>query len=365
MNIKESLNKDIPKIILVGCAKNEACYLPEWIFYHLSLGFSAVHIYINNTDDASVKLLDKIAAKFPVSYTIADKLIESPPSDYIEKTNQEFFTSNRVQSVCYIDAYNRFDSGFDHIAFFDIDEFFYPLTALKDLFLQTTHNTVNIKRFGWFNLAGDKHSFLNLDETALGAYDVFFKSIVPTGVSNLKIENEHTASIGGNTGELDPSAIILHRVLRSKEEYLVLLARSTPQKTDLLVNGFKQNRRGWTSRASDRYPRDVDIFDNYKTRFKSFIKACDIEDELELSKQKLLDKYKTIKISIEMMKQQNTELVRSLNGLPINHVSLFKTFSHTIIWGGIKILFPNLILNHIGIKEYFLSKFSYTNGRRR
>jgi hypothetical protein len=49
-----------PRILLAGIAKNEAAYLPEWIFYHLNIGIDVIRVYVNNTDDNTLQILDKL-----------------------------------------------------------------------------------------------------------------------------------------------------------------------------------------------------------------------------------------------------------------------------------------------------------------
>ena len=63
MNVAE---KKLIKIKLAAIARDEAAYLPEWIFHHLDFGFDEIEIYINNTVDNSSAVLENITDNYPV-----------------------------------------------------------------------------------------------------------------------------------------------------------------------------------------------------------------------------------------------------------------------------------------------------------
>ena len=45
---------------LVAIAKDEAPYLPIWIFHHLHIGITSIDIYLNNIEDNSYEIVQKI-----------------------------------------------------------------------------------------------------------------------------------------------------------------------------------------------------------------------------------------------------------------------------------------------------------------
>ena len=49
---------------LIAISKDEAAYLPEWIFHHLKVGFDEIQIYVNNTKNNSLDILEKISSKY-------------------------------------------------------------------------------------------------------------------------------------------------------------------------------------------------------------------------------------------------------------------------------------------------------------
>ena len=48
--------------IIVGCMKNEAPYIVEWVAYHRAIGFDNFIIYSNNSEDGTGAILDRLAA---------------------------------------------------------------------------------------------------------------------------------------------------------------------------------------------------------------------------------------------------------------------------------------------------------------
>ncbi len=90
-------------LVLIAICKNEAEYLPEWIEYHVNLGFSKIIIYDNESNDNTVEVLKKY---------IEDGLV-----DYI------WYPGKRMQVRAYSDAINRVKQIARYVAFMDIDEF--------------------------------------------------------------------------------------------------------------------------------------------------------------------------------------------------------------------------------------------------
>ena len=50
-------------IKLVAIAKDEAAYLAEWIYHHLSIGIQEIDVYLNGITDNSYRLMRLINAK--------------------------------------------------------------------------------------------------------------------------------------------------------------------------------------------------------------------------------------------------------------------------------------------------------------
>lgn len=352
------LNNKIPNIHLVGCAKNEAAYLPEWIFYHLNLGFSSIKIYVNNTDDNSIEILNKIIKHHPqVSYCEADELIRQPPKEYKELTNKNFYNTNKNQSIIYTDALFTIDKDvIDYIAFLDIDEFFVPQKPLYEIFSSDVLNELP-KRFNWLLLSGDEEEFSSLAKCAKGYIDSSFKSVVPNRNVEIRAEDPHRFSIKGNIGNICNDAFVFHRVLRSRKEYLYLLSKSPSNDKNKLANGFKKNRRGWITRGNEinKYTTQFNV-DNYEQNFTEFIECCHISADLMTAREDILNKYTLILDSLNLMKKQNIELTRSLVGSGIQHIDISKTVIYSLFWRIVGFLSPRMVLSHETIKDALFSK---------
>jgi hypothetical protein len=65
-------NNDL-KVKLVAIAKDEAAYLPDWIFHHIYFGFDHISVYVNNTTDNTEKLKERLSLNTQVSFLDGDK----------------------------------------------------------------------------------------------------------------------------------------------------------------------------------------------------------------------------------------------------------------------------------------------------
>lgn len=63
------------KIKLIAIAKDEAAYLPDWIFHHLYFGFDSIDIYVNNTTDNTNDLKLFLEKEHRVSFIDGDSFL--------------------------------------------------------------------------------------------------------------------------------------------------------------------------------------------------------------------------------------------------------------------------------------------------
>ena len=59
-----SLLKMNTVIKLVAIAKNEALYIPAWVYHHFKIGIDYIEIHINNTTDNSVEVCERISSNY-------------------------------------------------------------------------------------------------------------------------------------------------------------------------------------------------------------------------------------------------------------------------------------------------------------
>ena len=135
------------RVKLVAVAKDEAAYLPEWIFHHLHFGFDHIEVNVNFSSDNTNAVLEKISGKNPVSYQNCEYVLE-PDYDYNDSLiNPRYLSRNPLQSRIYAKAYSESPS-FDYVAFFDVDEYWCPedfSTNIKDHIIKNGGGGVKLK----------------------------------------------------------------------------------------------------------------------------------------------------------------------------------------------------------------------------
>lgn len=99
-------------------ARNEVADFPEWMEHHLLVGFDAVIVYDNDSDDGMSELVNQASLFLPVFRV-----------PWAKKPGLN------VQVTAYTDCLTRFGQTFDWILFIDIDEFLVCSTeqSLADL----------------------------------------------------------------------------------------------------------------------------------------------------------------------------------------------------------------------------------------
>jgi hypothetical protein len=98
---------------VVAIAKNEGRYLREWIEFQALMGAEQVYVYDNGSDDNSAEVL----APF-----VADRFVTTIPWF-------EFDAATDPQRLAYAHALCNFGPQFRWMAFIDLDEFLFPVTA--------------------------------------------------------------------------------------------------------------------------------------------------------------------------------------------------------------------------------------------
>ncbi|WP_153913451.1 glycosyltransferase family 2 protein [Shewanella sp. TC10] len=270
------------KVKLVAIAKDEAAYLPEWIFHHLYFGFDAIDIYVNNTTDNTEELSELLQPLTSVKFINADKYFDG--------------THEKPQESAYLEAMNSTKlEGFTHILFLDIDEFWVP----KD-FKTSIHECLklipsDVISFEWFIKYCEEMSFsAAFSKKIVGRKGRFVKSIfsLALDVEKLDVHNVHAQGAkykladGSDfifegrkngrvskeylAGDLNPFFVV-HRMYRSQMEYISLLGRGRPKGEKANKSIFKDNRDGYLLNTSGMYyappSAELDDYNNSKVSF--------------------------------------------------------------------------------------------------
>jgi len=129
-----------PNAVTLGAiAKNEARYLPEWLAYHLAIGFDQIVVYSNDTEDFQNDLLEEVAKN----------------DARVSWVNWPSVPGHSAQNDAYQDLLLHCKTPW--IAFLDIDEFVVPLSdANIHEWLATVPDDVSTVHVNWrgFGSAG-------------------------------------------------------------------------------------------------------------------------------------------------------------------------------------------------------------------
>lgn len=103
---------------LVAIAKDEAPYLPTWIFHHFYIGIGAIDIYLNGIEDNSYEIVQKIAKR--------DRRLRIFNADNLLELSME--SGRQFQQEVYNFALKteRLSCQNTHMLFLDIDEYLMP-----------------------------------------------------------------------------------------------------------------------------------------------------------------------------------------------------------------------------------------------
>tara|TARA_R110000737_G_scaffold283945_1_gene290472 strand:- start:684 stop:1796 length:1113 start_codon:yes stop_codon:yes gene_type:complete len=251
------------KIKLVAIAKDEAAYLPEWIFHHIYFGFDSINVYVNNTTDNTSDLQFSLRSLDNLNWFCGDAFFKkSSKSAQVEIYKHELKLSRRQK--------------FTHVMFLDIDEFWTPKnlnTQIKE-FIGGSFDT-DVLCFEWFNRTNEETPFSPAIQKRLTGYcghhvkslistKKFYEQINPhiafsenarymLANGTRYIFNSEQAGLVSKEQQDAPlkSAFIVHRMLRSEEEYLAILSRGRPYTRPEKSSIFKNNRDGYLTCKGD------------------------------------------------------------------------------------------------------------------
>lgn len=324
-------------------AKDEACYLPEWIFHHLYFGFDEIEVLLNRTEDASAEVLEAISKVHSnVRYSYVDWIDATPSAKFI-------------QYISYAKAFHeaKISNNFSHIMFLDIDEFWLPRdlkTRPHDLL--SSLNEASTLSFNWLNLLNEKE-FASIGQQFHVQPAHTVKSIIRLDSSLKKIqlhlpELQNDASFNGHLlgdgsafksspqerQRLNPSVNLLsfdiyiaHRKFRSELEYTAMLLRGRPSD----AAPFKLNRPGYIKSDKNAFSFSLPKYEYqvYDQARKEFNNNLDVEKLLESSQSAVREKAqrcidKLLSLSETDIKQYRKDIIRIFSGLNSSNVKIFR-----------------------------------------
>ncbi|WP_102798331.1 glycosyltransferase family 2 protein [Bowmanella denitrificans] len=282
------------KVKLVAVAKDEAAYLPDWIFHHLYFGVDEIEIHINRTTDNSVALLSRVSELCSnVRWFEADWVDMCPAS-----------AKKQIQFIVYAKALEqaRRDGQITHLLFLDIDEFWCPQDFSQDI--KHCIEQVGADKpifFEWLNDLGDGVPFSGLPQRLTGNLSPLGKTLLPvsTDIRELRhhVPHFHNSQlpvlVDGRqfcgrehpdqavAGELNSlkSSFVFHRAHRSETEYVSLLYRGRPGNQF----AYKNNRNGLPRRghATLELVFPDAAYARYQAAYQAFMHGAELDDYMQ------------------------------------------------------------------------------------
>lgn len=320
-------NKNLVKVKLAAIAKDEAAYIPLWVYHHLRFGFDSIDLWINASNDNSIEILKKIKEKNSVKINFFDA------DNFLKKCLNE---NKNFQ----VEAYNAIyklskDQGFTHLIFLDLDEYWMPkngITCIQD-FVKNFQKADAIS-FKWYldTPSPDTKKFPLPVDCKLLQRNRHVKTLLKISERVKKIDIHNHQIENGNYMLADGSVFrdtdqdqheralvavddfhknkdsiedffILHMLYRSETEYLSTLLRGRGHTGD--VDVFKMNRWGYICDSGSMPGFEIkipsEVISGYCDGFDEFLYDCDLKALLLDSVAYIEDRYNRL---ISILKDQ-------------------------------------------------------------
>ena len=312
-------------IKLVAIAKDEAAYLAEWIYHHLSIGIDEIDIYLNGITDNSYRLMRLIGSKFTnVNFYNADSLMATSVR-----------AKSSFQQIIYRFAWSteRRKKRFSHLAFLDIDEYlvsaefgqtissllrsagefdvlsnlwYSDLPSKAEPFSRFFCESQMVQKMAILKSIGRLRSKIGMpvvhNFSGIKRYPAKIKACISSG---LPIQYSGLGKRVGrdyrlqSIGQMEPW-FIYHRIFRSHDEYCASLMRGRKHRSNDAP--IKDNRSGFIAfKESNRTIGDPIEFkiksrrsSRYQRGFDEFVNQCDVGDEIVKGQADVRERYKEL-----------------------------------------------------------------------
>ena len=314
----------VSKVKLVAIAKDEAAYLPEWIYHHLESGFDSIDVYINRTQDNSAEVMRKIEAEYPqVTHHFAD---------WIDTCGA--VAAKRMQFIIYAKALHECQQSdeFSHICLLDVDEFWIHQKSLdiktyieqtgpsKVIFLQwlvdhpcdTAFTTLQSKFAGKGSILGKcilpvatNVTFMKLHIPEFGRGT---KVVLANGKKFVANDTADQAIAKNHAGILD--SFVFHRAHRSEKEYVSLTLRGRAS-SDF---PFKENRNGLPDKSEGYQDFSIanPLYQSREANLSAFIEQCGLADDLKTAQAFVLKRYSSAISQLPAVLASHYEMVKKI-----------------------------------------------------
>ncbi len=330
------------KVAVVAIAKDESPYLADWIHHYLFSGFDYLYIGVNRTTDSTFSVLEKITEKHPnVKYENVN---------WIDKSH--IGQNPELQAIAYSHLSYKLlqETDVDYILYVDIDEFWFSqdFSSIKKFLSSSV--PFDVASFNWCCQGGEEIAFLPPFKDVLSSIHMNVKTMI-SRESFFKVEkmrchipmfnkeeygqlihlnskaetfNSRLRSDGRNTEHglnspcMDGKYYILHRMVRSQEEYLSTVFRGNPEGETI-----KRNRSGFKAGGESL---KIAVPENYYASLELFITECQLEEEIESSRNQRLTAYQKIfdKMSGQQLINEFPNAIKALKATDMLQIYLQK-----------------------------------------
>ncbi|GAB5380420.1 MAG: hypothetical protein Alis3KO_25600 [Aliiglaciecola sp.] len=295
-------NRGGAKIKLVGIAKDEAAYIPDWVHHHLYFGVAQVEIWINNTNDNSAEIISDLR--------LGDRLKVKQGDVFFRQTTAS------PQTSTYLHAFRKARrEGFSHVLFLDLDEFWVPRDFSTKINNYISDYQFDIMGFEWSHKVDDEIPFNSPFRAEWQGLRVPQVKVLVSTKANVKRMNAHNVldekydyvladgaefkKCSKSFSSVNPEelskpikgAFIMHRSNRSQLEYVAGLSRGNPvQPRKKKSTIFKDNRSGYLlTENSTTYRIPTEAFERYEASREQFYRDFVNIDKFELAKRYVVD----------------------------------------------------------------------------
>ncbi|GAB5380418.1 MAG: hypothetical protein Alis3KO_25580 [Aliiglaciecola sp.] len=338
--LAKAIKKKQARVKLVAIAKDEAAYLPEWIFHHLKCSFDNISIYINNTTDNTKEIIQCLKTHRNICFFNGDDFFADSQKDPQVTIYKHEICKSRWQ-------------GYSHVMFLDIDEFLLSPNAVFDIkkYANSVENEVSV--FEWAHCLNEDEPFLPAirpDLLLKRAKQV--KSLIPTHVyfEHLTPHNVYSKSLNyretngeqiqfarDNYTKVSATALnspakpafVMHRMTRSEMEYVAALVRGRPIKSSKVDSIFKNNRGGMFGHDNAlKYELPQEVVKAYRSELDKFLDNHRLHKPVERAKEKVTERYLR---AVDMIRSaplsENKTLQKVLKNITLESVtSAFQSF---------------------------------------
>ena len=277
-------------IKVYAIARNEGAYLTEFVSYHFALGVPEIEIYVNKTDDNSLKILKLLSSHYEnLKYSVVEltDIAKEQVGKKFENVERQFANFMPIQGFSYNRMMNKHDyEKYPYLSFIDIDEFIY-IEGDKSLLEIIEENTTKVIHIPLIHVGSEDKKFAKLSEIEIPFF-VNDKKMIFAKTNEMLMDSTHTVlwtTAPENIDEKTSSDIFLiHRNLRSLEEYKAMFCRGdTVGDSDLKINRFGWKKNIGSLIDSENFIEAKNEYDKVVDEVSGLLKEIEIAQEKIIS----------------------------------------------------------------------------------